>query len=209
MCTPPDPCQTTVALRDDFNRPDSDIVGAPCTGCTPWREVQIDWIPWDNHEYDAVIDNGRLSFPTPDAAVVYRPHEGGAGGNDITVTWRYNSSPPGGRPGSSDGVGVRYDESYNLGRSVHQGLNLVIHPESDTITLRDEGTVLGVAPVVIDTGTDYLFRWDVYQDYSMNVWVWRASENEVAHTDAVHGGNLVCVFRQLLGDREQGRQSVR
>ncbi len=169
VCEPPDPCQTTVAVFDDFNRPDSDIVGAPCEGCAPWGEVQIWWIPTDDHEYDLVIDNGQLLFPTPDGAVAFRPYENGALANDITLTWKWEKVVD---DAEWDGVSVSHD---GTSRSALRGVHVRWNNGNDVVEFANWTNVIASAPFTFDTSATYEFQWNIYADDSVDLWVWDSS----------------------------------
>lgn len=153
---------------DDFNRRDSNSVG------NLWSEVEL-------NPTDARILNGRLNFPSDDAAMAYRPYEGGAGGNNITMSWVYRKSSDAAHLNEDDGVCANYD----LGRGLGGCLAVLIEPViGHRISIFDGGIVASFDyPIALDT--DYNFQWDIYSDYSMNVWVWKSSDPKPVYPQLV------------------------
>lgn len=146
-------------FSDDFNRPDAGIVG------NGWHDIEI-----PGHTGDAQIASGRLTFPTADAGVVFRPYEGGAGASDITVLWRYSTTTAGG----ADGVSVMHPGGEgDRNRNVQYGLTLII--TANAVTVYEGSAPLGAVSFNFAVRTEYSFRWDIYQDFSMKVWVWAST----------------------------------
>lgn len=147
---------------DDFNRPDSNSVG------NGWSEIELS-------SSDARIKGNRLNFPGVDAAVAYRPHQGGAGGNNITMTWVYRKDGQSPNLNEYDGVSSHFDGGRGIG-----GLFVVWLPRPNGEVSIGDSQIMGTANFSFAVDTDYNFQWDIYPNYSMNVWIWRTSDPKPA-----------------------------
>lgn len=134
---------TTTAFFDDFNRPDSDTIG-------------------NGWSLQGRILSNRLNFPY--TAVVFRPHEGGAGGNDITMTWAYRKD--------SETAG-EYDQVWAHRDTLTLAWTTRLPGQVNGEVLVSDGQRRASVSFYFELDTDYNFQWDIFSDYRMNVWVWR------------------------------------